>query len=98
MFVDAGEQVYEGMIVGINNRGKDMEVNVCKPKQLTNMHTEHSDEAIILTPSAKLSLEQALDFINDDELLEITPLNIRLRKKNLSKMMRVREQRALRKE
>jgi len=98
MFVDAGEQVYEGMIVGVNNRGKDLEMNVCKPKQLTNMHTEHSDEAIILTPPAKLSLEQALDFINDDELLEITPLNIRLRKKNLSKTARTKEQRASRKE
>ena len=98
MFIDAGGQVYEGMIAGINNRGKDIEMNVCKPKQLTNMHTEHSDEAIILTPPAKLSLEQALDFINNDELLEITPLNIRLRKKNLSKTVRVREQRALRKE
>ncbi|MFA5722473.1 MAG: GTP-binding protein, partial [Candidatus Paceibacterota bacterium] len=97
LFVDAGDQVYEGMIVGINNRGKNLEINVCKSKQLTNMHTEHSDKAIILIPSAKLSLEQALDFINDDELLEITPLNIRLRKKNLSKIERVKEQRKLRK-
>lgn len=96
MFVDAGKQVYEGMIVGINNRGRDMEVNVCKPKQLSNMHTEHSDKAIILVPPVKLSLEQALDFIGDDELLEITPLNIRLRKKNLSKIARVKKQRALR--
>ncbi|MFA5392161.1 MAG: GTP-binding protein [Candidatus Paceibacterota bacterium] len=98
LFVDAGEQVYEGMIVGINNRGKNLEMNVCKPKQLSNMHTEHSDEAIILIPPTKLSLEQALDFINDDELLEITPLNIRLRKKNLSKIARAREQRVLRRE
>lgn len=97
LFINAGEQVYEGMIVGINNRGKNLEVNICKPKQLTNMHTEHSDKAIILIPPAKLSLEQALDFINDDELLEITPLNIRLRKKNLSKIARVKEQRKLRK-
>lgn len=98
MFVNAGEQVYEGMIVGINNRGTDIEVNVCKPKQLSNMHTEHSDEAIILTPPIKLSLEQALGFIDDDELLEITPLNIRLRKKNLFKIDRVREKRVLRRE
>ena len=60
------------------------------------MHTEHSDKAIILTPPTRLTLEQALDFINDDELLEITPLNIRLRKKNLSKASRAKEQRALR--
>ena len=95
LFVNAGEQVYEGMTVGINNRGKNLEVNICKPKQLSNMHTEHSDKAIILIPPVKLSLEQALDFINDDELLEVTPLNIHLRKKNLSKIARVREQRKL---
>ncbi|MGC8651464.1 MAG: translational GTPase TypA [Minisyncoccia bacterium] len=96
LFISPAEQVYEGMIVGINNRGKDLEINVCKAKQLTNMHTEHSDEAIILTPPTRLTLEQALDFINDDELLEITPLNIRLRKKNLSKASRAKEQRSLR--
>jgi len=96
LFINPAEQVYEGMIVGINNRGKDLEINVCKSKQLSNMHTEHSDKAIILTPPTRLTLEQALDFINDDELLEITPLNIRLRKKNLSKASRAKEQRALR--
>jgi len=61
MFIDSGTQVYEGMIVGANNREADIEVNVCKAKQLTNMHTEHSDVAIVLTPPVRMSLEQALD-------------------------------------
>ncbi|HPS28433.1 MAG TPA: translational GTPase TypA, partial [Candidatus Paceibacterota bacterium] len=94
MFIDSGIQVYEGMIVGANNREADIEVNVCKAKQLTNMHTEHSDVAIILTPPVQMSLEQALDFIEDDELLEVTPLSLRLRKKYLSKLDRVRQKRA----
>ena len=94
MFIDSGLQVYEGMIVGANNREADIEVNACKAKQLTNMHTEHSDVAIILTPPVKMSLEQALDFIEDDELLEVTPASLRLRKKYLSKLDRVRQKRS----
>jgi GTP-binding protein len=82
------------MVVGANNRDNDIEVNACKAKQLTNMHTEHSDVAIILTPPVIMSLEQALDFIDDDELLEVTPQSLRIRKKYLSKLDRVRQKRS----
>jgi GTP-binding protein len=84
-FVGPGTQVYEGMIVGLNSRREDMDVNVCKGKELTNMRSKSSDGITILAPPVILSLEQALDFIEDDELLEITPLNIRLRKRYLRK-------------
>lgn len=83
MFVAPGVDVYEGMIVGIHSRDNDLTVNVSKGKQLTNMRASGSDENIILTPPLKYSLEQLLSFIEDDELVEITPLNMRLRKKLL---------------
>ncbi|MBO4936969.1 MAG: translational GTPase TypA, partial [Clostridia bacterium] len=80
LFVTAGEQVYEGMVVGSNPKGDDIVVNVCKKKQLTNMRTSASDDALRLTPIQPMSLEFALEFINDDELVEVTPENIRIRK------------------
>jgi GTP-binding protein len=94
LFIPAGTEVYEGMVVGLNAKEEDMEINVCKGKKLTNMHTENSDEAIVLTPPLIMSLEQSLDFIADDELLEVTPKNLRIRKKFLSHVDRVRAQRA----
>ena len=88
LFIGPGVSVYEGMIVGMSNRDQDMEINVCKGKKLTNVRSENADIAIILTPPSELTLEQALDFIADDELLEVTPKNIRLRKKYLSSTKR----------
>jgi len=84
VFIGPGVDVYEGMIVGISSRDFDMEVNVCKHKKMTNVRSENADIAIQLTPPMILSLEQALDFIGDDELLEVTPNNLRLRKKVLN--------------
>ncbi len=89
-FIEPGTTVYEGMIVGLNARGQDMDINVCKEKKLTNVRSSTSDIAIKLTPALKVSLEQALDLIEDDELLEITPNNIRLRKKILKFEHRLR--------
>ncbi len=89
-FIEPGTFVYEGMIVGLSSRLQDIAVNVCKEKKLTNMHSETSDIAIKLTPPMKLSLEQAIGFINNDELVEITPRSIRLRKKLLKETMRLR--------
>ena len=84
LFVRPGTEVYEGMIIGENARTVDLDVNVTKEKKLTNMRASTADEAIRLVPFKELSLEQALEFINDDELVEITPKSIRLRKKALS--------------
>jgi GTP-binding protein len=83
LFIGHGEEVYEGMIIGIHSRDNDLVVNPLKAKQLTNIRAAGSDENIILTPPVRLSLEQALEFIDDDELVEVTPKNIRLRKKLL---------------
>ena len=80
LFVEPGEKIYMGMVVGKNNRSDDLVVNVCKKKQLSNMRSSSSDEALRLTPAVKMSLEQALEFLNDDEYLEVTPKNIRIRK------------------
>lgn len=88
--IGPGVPVYEGMIIGINNRNEDIDINVCKSKRLTNIHSANADIAIQLDPPMDMSLEQALDFIEDDELLEITPLSLRLRKIHLSKVNRVR--------
>jgi GTP-binding protein len=88
LFVGAGVAVYEGMIVGENARPADMDVNVTKTKKLTNMRASTADEAIRLTPHRALNLEQALEFINDDELVEVTPTAIRLRKRILAANMR----------
>jgi GTP-binding protein len=89
-FIEPGTSVYEGMIVGINSRLQDIPVNVCKEKKKTNIRSSTSDIAVRLTPPIKLSLEQAIDFINNDELVEITPNNIRLRKKLLTHAQRLR--------
>ena len=90
MFVGAGEEVYEGMIVGQNSREKDLVVNPCKPKKLTNMRSKAADEALTLTPHRVMSLEQAVEYIAPDELVEITPTSLRLRKKILSALDRKR--------
>ena len=88
LFIDAGTKVYAGMIVGRNARAEDMDVNVCKKKQLTNMRTSSSDEALKLTPPIQMSLEQALEFITDDELVEVTPISLRMRKRVLDASLR----------
>ena len=90
MFIGPQVDVYTGMIVGENNRSEDMVININKGKQLTNMRTTSSDEATVLTPHKQLSLEEALEFINDDEALEITPKNIRIRKIMLEENQRKR--------
>ncbi len=90
MFISPGQQVYEGMIVGENSRETDMDINPCKEKHVSNMRTSSSDEAIRLTPPRILSLEQALEYINDDELVEVTPGTIRLRKAVLDRTVRGR--------
>jgi GTP-binding protein len=89
-FIESGTSVYEGMIVGINSRLQDIPVNVCKEKKKTNIRSSTSDIAVKLTPPIKLSLEQSIDFINNDELVEVTPKNIRLRKKLLTHAQRLR--------
>ena len=83
LFVGPGVEVYTGMIVGVYNRQEDLDINVCKAKHLTNMRSKSSDGTVQLTPFTNLSLEQSIDFINDDELLEVTPKNLRLRKRYL---------------
>jgi GTP-binding protein len=88
MFVEPGEAVYEGMIVGENARSSDMDVNITKEKKQTNMRASTADEAVRLIPPRKLGLEQAIEFINDDELVEVTPHSIRLRKRVLAANMR----------
>ena len=93
-FIEPSTPVYEGMVVGINSREKDLVVNVCKEKKLTNVRSSTSDIAIKLTPSLKYSLEEFLDFIADDELLEVTPLNLRVRKKVLLEPQRHRAERS----
>ena len=89
-FIEPGTKVYEGMIVGENSREQDMTVNVCKTKQLTNMRASGSDEAVRLEPARILTLEQAIEWIGDDELVEVTPQSIRLRKKYLDANLRNR--------
>ena len=90
LFIGPGEKVYSGMVVGQNGRGEDIELNVCKKKQLTNTRSSSADEALRLTPPKILSLEQALEFIDTDELLEVTPSSLRIRKKILDPTMRKR--------
>jgi GTP-binding protein len=92
-FVDPTEDVYEGQIVGLRPLVGDLEINVCKGKQLTNMRAAGNDDSIILAPAVKYSLEECLDFINNDELIDITPKKIRLRKKLLNKTDRIRANR-----
>ena len=92
LFIGAGERVYAGMIIGENPKSEDIELNVCKKKQMTNTRSSGADEALKLTPPKVLSLEQALEFIGTDELLEVTPKNLRIRKKILDPTLRKRAQ------
>ena len=89
-FIEPQTEVYRGMIVGLNSRESDLDINVAKEKQLTNIRSAHADEALVLTPATILSLEQCIDFLEDDELLEVTPKNLRLRKKILDPTKRNR--------
>src|SRR5699024_2919519 len=90
LFIGPGEKVYAGMVIGQNGKPEDVEVNVCKKKQLTNTRASGSDDALRLTTPKIMSLEQCLDFIDTDELLEVTPKNLRIRKKILDPTMRKR--------
>ena len=90
LFIGPGEKVYSGMVVGMSGKSEDIEINVCKKKQLTNTRSSSADEALRLTPPKILSLEQALDFIETDELLEVTPTHLRIRKKILDPLLRKR--------
>jgi GTP-binding protein len=92
MFIDAQTPVYEGMIVGENSRNNDLDVNITKEKKQTNMRASSADEAIRLIPPHLMGLEQAIEFINDDELVEVTPKNIRLRKKILESNRRPKKE------
>jgi len=90
LLVRPGDKVYEGMVVGANPKGDDIVVNVCKRKQLTNMRTSASDEALKLTPIQDMSLEAALEFIDNDEYVEVTPESIRIRKAILDHQLRAK--------
>ena len=94
LFVDPGEDVYEGMIVGENARADDLDVNACKEKHLTNMRSSTSDVLVRLVPPRKLSLDQALEFVREDECVEVTPQIVRLRKVALDSIGRVKLARA----
>jgi len=94
VFIAPQTEVYEGMIVGLNSREEDIEINVTKEKRLSNMRASGSDDAIILTPPTIFSLEQCLDFLEEDELLEVTPKNLRLRKKILNATLRTKARRS----
>ena len=98
LFIGPGVEVYEGMIVGLNSRGEDLSINVCKEKHLTNTRASGSDDALRLVPPIQMSLEQAIEFIQDDELVEVTPKSIRLRKKILDSKERERAARAANKQ
>ena len=93
MLLGPGVDIYEGMIIGIHSRNNDLVVNALKGKQLTNVRASGKDDAIQLTTPVIFSLEQALEFINDDELVEVTPKNIRIRKKKVLEHERKRESR-----
>jgi GTP-binding protein len=94
LFVGPGDEVYQGMIVGVHVRANDLVVNPLKAKQLTNIRAAGSDENILLTPALRMNLEQALEFIDDDELVEVTPAHVRVRKKLLTEHERKRAARA----
>jgi len=94
MFVSPGDPLYEGMIIGVHSRDNDLVVNPVKTKQLTNIRASGKDEAIMLTPPIALTLESAIEFIADDELVEITPKSIRLRKRFLKEHDRKRAARS----
>jgi len=93
-FIEPATKVYEGMIIGLNSKEEDISINVCKGKKLTNMRSKSSDGVLHLTPATVMSLEQSLDFLENDELLEITPKSLRLRKKYLSEIERRRHSRS----
>src|SRR5579864_5048792 len=93
-FIEPGEEVYEGMVVGIQKRPGDIRVNVCREKKQSNVRSSTSDISVRLTPASKLSLEQSLDFLADDELLEVTPQHLRLRKRHLTEVQQSRARRA----
>jgi GTP-binding protein len=88
IFIDPASPVYEGMIIGENARASDMDVNVTKEKKQTNMRASSADEAVRIVPPRRLGLEQAIEWINDDELVEVTPKSIRIRKRILAPNMR----------
>ena len=90
LFIGPGTKVYSGMIIGESSRGEDIEVNVCKTKHLTNTRTSSSDEALRLVPPRQMSLEQCIEFIDTDELLEVTPTSLRIRKRILDPTLRKR--------
>jgi GTP-binding protein len=92
MFIDPSTPVYEGMVVGENSRPSDMDVNITREKKQTNMRASSADEAIRLIPPRRLGLEQAIEFINDDELVEVTPKTLRIRKRILATNMRPKRQ------
>jgi GTP-binding protein len=94
MFITGNVKIYEGMIIGEHNRPNDLEVNALKGKQLTNVRASGKDEAVKLTPPRKMSLEQAIAYIEDDELVEVTPKSIRLRKRLLDPNERKKADRA----
>lgn len=88
LFIEAGDEVYEGEVVGMNAKGLDIDVNVCKTKKLTNTRASGSDDAIVLTPPKKMSVEEMMEFVEDDELIEVTPNNLRIRKRILDSNLR----------
>ena len=90
LFIGPGTPVYEGMIVGSSPKAEDLVVNVCKKKHVSNMRASGSDEALRLVPYRRMSLEECMEFITDDELLEVTPKNIRMRKQILDKSLRMK--------
>ena len=90
LFIGAGVPVYEGMIIGVANRGEDIVVNACRKKQLTNTRASGSDDALRLVPPKQMSLEQCLEFLADDELLEVTPKSLRMRKAILNHEQRMK--------
>jgi len=94
LFIGAGEDVYEGQIIGLHSRENDLVINPLKAKKLTNIRAAGKDDALLLTPPIRMSLEQALEFLADDELLEVTPAHIRLRKRFLKEHQRKRADRA----
>ena len=90
LFIGPGVKVYAGMVIGQTGKAEDIEINVCKTKKLTNTRSSSADEALKLTPPKIMSLEQSLDFIDTDELLEVTPESLRIRKKILDPLLRKR--------
>jgi GTP-binding protein len=93
LMIEPGSELYEGMVIGIHSRDNDLTVNPVKEKKLTNIRAAGSDENILLTPSIRFSLEQYLEFINDDELVEVTPKAMRVRKRRLKEHERKRDER-----